>query len=197
MSAVARSSYTPEEYLALERKAEYKSEYINGRIYALAGASRRHNRITLNLASLINEQFRGRPCEAYSSDMRVKIEAVHVYTYPDVVAVCGEQRLEEGQSDTLLNPTLLVEVLSPSTEAYDRGMKFAYYRKLDSIQEYVLASQDEIRIEHFARRGEQWILTEYSDPEGTLRLESIGCEVGLRDIYDKVRFESESTIPEA
>jgi Uma2 family endonuclease len=196
MPALAQPRYSPEEYLVLERKAEYKSEYVDGRIFAMAGPSRKHNRITLNLASQINEKLRGRQCEAYSNDMRVRVPATSLYAYPDIVAVCGEQQLEDSHLDTLLNPTVIVEVLSASTEAYDRGIKFAHYRRLAALQEYVLVSLNEIRIEHYARRGEQWVLTEISDSDGMLRLASIGAEVLLRDIYDKVQFESENTIAE-
>ena len=169
MSTLAQQYYTPEEYLALERKAEYKSEYINGEIYAMSGASRAHILITVNLTRELSTQLRGRPCEVYASDMRVKVSPTGMYTYPDVAAVCGEARFEDGQVDTLTNPSVIIEVLSPSTEAYDRGEKFAHYRKLQSLAEYVLVAQDKMRVEHFARhgeRGEQWVLTEISDPQG-------------------------------
>src|SRR5919198_4874617 len=119
--------YTPEEYLALERAARHKSEYVNGRIYALAGASRAHNLIVVNVSAELRAQLRGRPCETYASDMRVKVSQTGLYTYPDVVVVCGEPRFEDAQVDTLLNPTVIIEVLSESTESYDRGEKFAHY----------------------------------------------------------------------
>ncbi|MFH1114991.1 MAG: Uma2 family endonuclease [Pseudomonadota bacterium] len=180
--------YTAEEYLALERKAEYKSEYVNGTIIAMAGAGRWHNLIVLNLGREISGQFIGRPCEAYVSDMRVGVSPAGLYTYPDLVAVCGEVLFEDEQTDTLLNPTVIVEVLSPSTEAYDRGEKFAMYRRLESLQEYVLVSQDKVRVESFVRQGARWILSETSTLDATVRLESIGCDLALRDVYDKVRF---------
>ncbi|MDQ7781808.1 MAG: Uma2 family endonuclease [Desulfomonilaceae bacterium] len=180
--------YTAEEYLALERKAEYKSEFVNGMIVALAGASRSHSTIVFNLACVLGPQLVGRQCEAYVSDMRVRVTSTGLYTYPDLVAVCGEALFDDEHADTLLNPTVIVEVLSPSTEAYDRGEKFAHYRRLESLQEYVLVSQDKVRIESFVRKGAQWLLSEASDLDDTVRLESIGCDLVLRDVYDKVRF---------
>lgn len=194
MSSLAQTWHTPEEYLSLERDAEYRSEYVNGQIYAMSGASREHNLIAVNIISALHSQFRGRPCEAYISDMRVKVSPTGMYTYPDAVAVCGEPSFEDGQLDTLTNPSVIIEVLSPSTEAYDRGEKFAHYRRLSSLTDYVLVSQDKARMEHYVRygdTGEQWVLSEISDPNGRLHLASIGCDVMLRDIYDKVEFAAE------
>jgi Uma2 family endonuclease len=190
--ASPQSRYTAEEYLALERKAEYKSEFVNGMIVALAGATRPHKLIAANVLGELHGQLRGRPCEAYMSDMRVKVSPTGLYTYPDVVVACGDIRLEDEHADTLLNPTLIVEVLSPSTEAYDRGEKFAHYRRLESLREYILVSQDKVRIESYVRQGEQWLLSEAGSLDETIRLESIGCDLLLRDVYDKVRF-AEST----
>jgi len=184
---------TPEEYLALERKAEYKSEYLNGFIFAMAGASREHDRIAVNVIAGIHAQLRGRPCEVFSSDMRVKVSPTGLYTYPDTSVLCGEARFEDTEVDTLLNPSVIVEVLSESTEAYDRGKKFAHYQSLESLTDYVLIAQDEARVEHFVRQGEQWLLTVTSDLNAVLRLASIGCELPLREIYDRVKFpESEA-----
>ena len=194
MSTLAQPYYTPEEYLALERKAEYKSEYINGQIYAMSGASREHNLIAGNVFAQIHTQLKGKPYEVYASRMRVKVQPTGIYIYPDVVTVCGEPRFEDDQRDTLINPAVTVEVLSPSTEAYDRGQKFAHYRKLESLTDYVLVAQDEVRVEHYARygeKGDRWVLTEISDPDGRLHLESVGFDVGLRDIYDRVEFSRE------
>lgn len=191
-SAAAHIRYTPEQYLELERKAPYKSEYVNGRIFAMSGASRSHNLIGGNGYREISSQLRGRPCEAYISDMRVKVSPTGLYTYPDIAVACGEILLEDAHNDTLLTPTVLIEVLSPSTEAYDRGKKFAHYRLLESLQEYVLIAQDKIRVEHFRRQDVQWVLTEISDSAGIVDLASIECHVALRDIYDKVEFPSEA-----
>ena len=138
MSSQIQKHYTPEEYLALERQAQYKSEYYAGEIFAMAGASRWHNLIVTNVLRELSLQLKGRPCTTYPSAMRVKISPTGLYTYPDVTVVCGAARFEDTQQDTLLNPTLIVEVLSESTEAYDRGGKFAHYRKLNSLLEYVL-----------------------------------------------------------
>ncbi|HMA34345.1 MAG TPA: Uma2 family endonuclease, partial [Chloroflexia bacterium] len=121
-------SYTPAEYLAYERQADYKSEYLAGQIVAMSGVSWEHSLINTNLLRVLSTQLLDRPCTAHASDLRVKVQAQGMYTYPDIVVVCGEPQFEDAQVDTLLNPTLIVEVLSPSTEAYDRGAKFGYYR---------------------------------------------------------------------
>ncbi len=180
---------TPGEYLDLERKSEIRSEYIAGHIFAMPGASRRHNLIAVNFVRELSSQMRGRGCEAYISDMRVKVSPAGTYTYPDIVAVCGEPRFEDARIDTLLNPQVIVEVLSESTEAYDRGEKFAHYRRLDTLREYVLVAQDKIRVEHYVREGEQWILSEISDSGSTLHLVSVDCHLGLAAIYEKVEFD--------
>ncbi|HEX7240526.1 MAG TPA: Uma2 family endonuclease [Longimicrobiaceae bacterium] len=182
------STQTPKEYLVRERAAQVRSEYVNGRTLAMAGASRRHNLIAGNVFAEVRARLKGRPCEVYASDMRVKVERTGLYAYPDVVAVCGEPRFEDAHVDTLTNPTLVVEVLSESTEARDRGEKFAHYRRLESLAEYVLVAQDRVRVERFAREGDTWVLTEISDPDGTLVLRSIGCAVPLREVYDRVDF---------
>lgn len=186
MSSVAEKWLSPAEYLALERLAEYKSEYCNGQVFAMSGASRAHNLITGNLAGTVGNHLKGRPCEMYIADMRVKVAASGLYTYPDVAVACPPIQLEDEHSDTLLNPSVIIEVLSPSTEKYDRGEKFAHYRRLASLQEYVLVAQDRMRVEHYLRDGEHWILTELNQPETVLELPSIECQVPLRDIYDKV-----------
>ena len=189
MSAVAVQSHlTPVEYLALERKATTKSEYLNGHLYAMAGASREHNLVTINISSGLHIQLSEQPCEVYANDMRLKISPTGLYTYPDVAVVCGEPRFEDTDFDTLLNPIVLVEVLSPSTEAYDRGEKFAHYRRLESLQECLLVAQNRVRVEHYLRQGEQWLLTELSHLDDVLHLVSINCDLSLREIYAKVKF---------
>ncbi|ETX04060.1 MAG: hypothetical protein ETSY2_31015 [Candidatus Entotheonella gemina] len=187
-SAAVQPRYTSDQYLALERKADYKSEYINGHIVAMAGASRQHNLIASNLCREVSQQLRGRPCEAYISDMRVKVSHTGLYTYPDVVIACGEIQFEDTETDTLLTPTVIVEVLSPSTEAYDRGEKFAHYRRLASLQDYLLVAQDKVRIEHYVRQGDQWILSEVNGLNDTLHLAAVDCTIALQDVYDKVQF---------
>jgi len=189
MAVQPKTYLTPEEYLALERAAETKSEYFEGEMVATSGASRPHNLIVTNLVSELRGQLKGRPCEVYAADMRVKIETLRrpMYTYPDLVAVCGEPQLEDEHLDTLLNPTLLVEVLSPSTESYDRGRKFAAYRTLSSLQEVVLVAQDEPLVELYTRQPDQrWLLSEVAGLDAVAQLISVDCELSLREIYDKV-----------
>lgn len=187
MSSQAQQQYTPEEYLARERQAEYKSEYYAGDIFAMAGASRWHNLIVANVIRELSLQLKGRPCTTYPSDMRVKISPTGLYTYPDVTVVCGEAQFEDTQQDTLVNPTLIVEVLSESTEAYDRGGKFAHYRKLDSLLEYVLIAQTKPHIEHYVRQPDnRWLLAEADSVHDTMHLPSIDCQLALAEVYDKV-----------
>jgi Uma2 family endonuclease len=185
---LAQPLATPAEYLAAERRSREKNEYVNGRIYAMAGASRVHNLIVGNLFAELRSQLRGRPCEAYVNDMRVKVQRTGMYTYPDVAAVCGDPGMEDEHLDTLLNPSVIVEVLSPSTESYDRGEKFAHYRRLESLQEYVLVAQVTPRVEHFRREGDHWVLTELDGTDAEVALSSVGCVLALGDIYDRVVF---------
>lgn len=192
MSLEAKTLITPEEYLSRERYAEHKSEYVAGEIFALAGASERHNLIVGNVFAGLHAQLRQRPCKVYASDMRVKVQATDLYTYPDVVALCHEARFDDNQQDTLLNPMLIVEVLSESTERYDRGKKFAHYRKLESLQEYVLIAQDTYHIEHYIRQPDnQWLLSESDNVQDTIHLPSIDCHLAVADVYDKVEVEVE------
>ncbi|MGZ3300329.1 MAG: Uma2 family endonuclease [Isosphaeraceae bacterium] len=187
-SAATKIRFTPQEYLALERKSETRNEYYNGEIFAMAGASREHNLTVANLLRDIGNQLEDRPCESYPSDMRVFIEATGLYTYPDVSVVCGEPRFQDREVDTLLNPTVIVEVLSPSTEAYDRGDKFRHYRRIDSLREFVLISQDRMMVERYTRQGKDWVLSDMTDPDQVLKLESIGCQIPLDRIYAKIKF---------
>ena len=191
-SAAAHTYLTPEEYLAFERKATTKHEYLNGEIIAMSGASREHNLITVNTVNQLYTQLIDGACETYVSGMRVKNHQTDSYTYPDIVVVCDEPRFEDDVFDTLLNPIVLIEVLSPSTEAYDRGEKFAHYRRIASLQEYILVSRDRINVEHYLRQGTQWLLTEFRRLEEVLSLISIGCELRLQDIYRRIQFSEES-----
>jgi Uma2 family endonuclease len=178
---------SPEEYLLRERRAEYRSEYYEGEIVAMTGASRRHNLITGNAFFSIKRQLRGGGCEVYTSDMRVRIPATGAYLYPDLVIACGEIQMEDETVDTLVNPTVLMEVLSPSTERYDRGRKWELYRRIPSLQQYVLVSQDEPRIEWFTRQqGGLWLYAEAADSAAEVRLDSVGCTLRLADVYDGV-----------
>src|SRR5579859_2266046 len=167
-SATSIPRFTPEQYLALERKADFKSEFCNGFITAMAGATREHSLIALNLGGEMRSMLKDRPCEVYVSDLRVRVSPTGLYTYPDVVAVCGEARFLDDKSDTLLNPTMIVEVLSTSTESYDRGDKFWQYRHLASLREYVLVAQDKVLVERFTRQGDAWLLNEFDSLDDTL-----------------------------
>lgn len=178
---------TPAEYLAAERLAETKHEYYGGEVFAMTGASQAHNLVVTNLIVSLGTQLRGKPCDVYPSDMRVKVEASGLYTYPDIAVVCGKAELEDEHADTLLNPTLLIEVLSPSTEAYNRGRKAEHYRRLDSLQEYLLIAQDQPRIERYRRHSErEWLLEEFSSLDEAVELTSVACTLALRDVYEKV-----------
>jgi len=190
MSSQTKVYYTPEEYLTLERQAEDKSEYFNGEIFAMTGASRRHNLVAGNIFASLHNQLRKRPCEIYPSDMRVKVSPTGLYTYPDVIVVCGEPLFDDQQKDTLLNPTVLVEVLSKSTASYDRGEKFEHYRKLDSLAEYLVVAQNKYHAEHYIRQPDnRWLLSETDDRQQTIHLSSIECDLALADIYDKVEID--------
>ena len=189
----ARTHLTPEAYIAFERKAildteTVRSEYIKGKIIPMSGSNRAHNLIAGNIFGELRDQLKGSGCEIYMSDMRVSIPATTSYFYPDVGVVCEEPRFEDDVFDTLLNPLVVVEVLSPSTEAYDRGEKFAHYRQLTSLQEYVFVAQDQIRVEHYHRQQKQWILTDFQKQEEILPLPSIQCELPLQEIYEHVTF---------
>lgn len=187
------SRYTPAEYLALERAAETKSEYLDGEIFAMAGASRQHNLITGSVVTRMTTQLESRPCEVYPSDMRVKVPATNLYTYPDVVVVCEEPRFEDAELDVLLNPTLLVEVLSPSTAGYDRGIKFDSYRTIESLREVLFIAQERVHVVHYVRQDDgTWLLTETRDPRGRVSLASVGASLVLSEVYAKVSFEEKS-----
>jgi len=187
MSLQPKTHLTPEEYLAIERKAEYKSEYFNGEMFAMAGASERHVLIVTNVVAELRGQLRRRPCTVYSTDLRVRVSPAGLYTYPDVVVVCGQAQFADDQKDTLLNPTLIVEVLSESTKDYDRGGKFEHYRTLMSLSEYVLIDQDKHHVEHFVRQPEnRWLLSETNRLEDTIHVSSISCDLALAEVYDKV-----------
>ena len=191
MSTAPQPYITPQEYLERERRAETKSQYFQGEIFAMTGASREHNLIAGNTLTSLNQRLRDRDCEVYPSDMRVKVSPSGLYTYPDVTVVCGEPQFEDAELDTLLNPKVLFEVLSPSTADYDRGGKFAQFRRLPSLQEYVLISQDRPLVEHYVRQPQnQWMLTETESLDDTLVLSSIDCELPLAEIYLKVRLDS-------
>ena len=177
------------EYLRLERQAETKNEYLDGEMVAMTGATLRHNGIVINLARELSEKLRDRPCQAFANDLRVRIPSANVYVYPDASVVCGEPRLEDSFFDTLLNPSLIVEVLSPSTVSYDRGKKLRWYQsRLDSLSEILLISQDVPVIEQFVRQGGDWIFRTAEGLEAVLPLPSIQVESALAEVYHKISF---------
>ncbi|HTM48248.1 MAG TPA: Uma2 family endonuclease [Bryobacteraceae bacterium] len=187
MSSRPNTFLTPEQYLEIERKAGQKSEYYAGEMYAMSGASHEHNVVSMALAGLLFQQLRKRPCHVYTHDMRVRVSRTGLYTYPDVVAVCGDLKFADDCRDTLLNPTFLAEVLSPSTEAYDRGRKFEHYRSIESLGEYLVVAQDRLHADLYTRQADgRWLLSEASRPEDSLDLPSIGCRIAMADLYEKM-----------
>jgi Uma2 family endonuclease len=189
MSTLPNRGITEEQYLELDRKAERKSEYYRGEMFAMAGAGEAHNLIVANLIASLHAQFRSKPCRSYPSDMRVRVSPTGLYAYPDLTAVCGEPQFLDRRRDTLLNPTLIVEVLSRSTERYDRSRKFDHYASIDSLREYVLVSSDRVSIEVFTRPAEgRWLFAKALRLEETIELESIGSRLSLANVYERVEF---------
>ncbi len=187
MSSQPKTYIPPEEYLAIERQADYKSEYFNGEMFAMAEASPRHVLIVTNLVAELRGQLRRRPCTVYSTDLRVRVSPTGLYTYPDVIVVCGQVQLADDKKDTLLNPTLIIEVLSESTKDYDRGSKLQHYRALASLMEYVVVDQERCHVEHWVRQPEdRWLFSETNDVTDTIRLSTIECDLVLAEVYDKV-----------
>ena len=183
--------FTVEEYFDVEEQSSQKHEYFDSHIIAMAGSSPAHSVITFNLSGIIAPQLRGGPCGGHSSDQRVKISGTNDYVYPDLTIVCGEPQFDEQQRATLINPTVIIEVLSPSTQAYDRGDKFVAYRTLDSLRDYLLVSQDSLRVEHFARQSEDaWLLRDYQKPEDECVLTGAQVRLKLSEIYDRVEFDT-------
>jgi Uma2 family endonuclease len=189
MVAKPQKYYSPEEYLALEELAEYRSEYYRGEIFAMSGGSANHNRIAGNVYIALREAFEGKPCEAFITDMRLHIKKNSLYTYPDVMVVCGKVAFAKGRNDTITNPVVIIEILSESTQAYDRGTKFELYRAIDSLQDYVLIDQARIHVEYFHKWEDgRWVLAEFNELEMILRLE--GVELPLSRIYQRVEWEN-------
>jgi Uma2 family endonuclease len=187
MSSRRKTLMTPEEYLVAERKAETRSEYFAGEVFAMVGASKRHNLIAANIIRVLGNQLLARPCNVYPSDMRVKVSATGKYTYPDVVVACEPELFDDAENDTLLNPVVIIEVLSASTEAYDRGKKFEQYQQITSLTEYILVAQEPYRIEQYVRQSDkEWRYSESHVAEDVIKISVIGCEIALRDAYAKV-----------
>ena len=177
---------TPEEYLRLERRAEHKSEYVDGVVYAMSGASPEHNLIVGNVITELNLQLRKTPCLVYASDMKVRVPSSRKFFYPDVSIVCDEAEFADDERDVLLNPLVVIEVLSESTAAYDRGKKFQCYQEIESLQEYLLIAQDEPVVEQFVRQTNgSWVYTKVAGLDHSFARSSAGCRVALREIYAK------------
>jgi Uma2 family endonuclease len=190
MATQPKPRLTPEEYLVRERLAETKSEYYQGETFAMAGASERHNSIVINLVLSLGASLRQRNCKIYSSDMRLLVNDTALYTYPDVMAVCGKPILADAQGDVLTNPVLIIEVLSESTKDYDRGGKFHQYMRIPSLQEYLTVSQTEMMIDRSVRQGlDSWLIRKFTPANGTVPIECLGVELDFTDVYDKIEFD--------
>jgi len=193
MTAKPKEKYiSPEDYLEMERASLDRHEYFDGEIFEMAGTSEEHANISSNINSSLHLQLKKRPCKSYQSDLRVHIPATGLYTYPDVIVVCGKPQLLDGAYlDTLLNPDLIVEVLSPSTADYDKGAKFDHYRTIESLREYVLVWQDKKRVARYTKQAdESWVLRDFIGENAEILLASIDCRLSMEDIYDKVDFDS-------
>ena len=191
MSTVPKQFITPEQYLHRERNAEFRSEYFRGEMFAMAGASANHNLILLNAGASLREQLKKKPCRVYPSDLKLRIQATGLYTYPDLSVVCGEPQLESDHGDVLLNPVVLIEVLSDSTEAYDRGKKFEHYRTIPSLKHYVLVAQDRHSIDCFSLNPDgSWSLTACQTPTGMVEIAAIDSQLSAVEVYDKVVFQT-------
>lgn len=192
MSALEQTYVTQEQYLERERAADFKSEYYAGQIFAMSGGTAPHSIIGGNIHGLFWLQLRDHDCTAFNSDMRVKVSPTGLFTYPDVSVVCGEIKYADETNDLLENPVLIVEVLSPSTQHYDRGEKFAHYQRLQSLTDYLLVSAHVMRVEHFVRQGDdQWLLTMHHGPDAVVGIASLGCELRLSDIYRRANVSPE------
>src|SRR3984885_4784794 len=188
---------TEAEYLALERRAEFKSEFLDGEMFAMSGGTSPHSLIAANLIFALKLQLKGCPCVVYTSDMRVKVQASGLYTYPDLSVACGIREFEGENEDILLNPTVVVEILSDSREAYDRGRKFELYRRLPSLREYLLVSQRKALVEQYIRQESgAWLLNEVAGLESKLSLPSVGIAIEMADVYTDVRFVPTRLHPE-
>jgi Uma2 family endonuclease len=190
MAIPAKKLYTPEEYLVLEERAEQRSEYYDGEIFAMAGDSANHNQIVINLAIALESAFEKKPCRVFATDMRLLVTKSGLYTYPDVMVVCGKLEFVPGRNDTVTNPILIVEVLSESTQGYDRTTKFRFYRQIPSLQEYVLIDQARAYVECFRKmEGGRWVFEAYDQLEDSVALQSLDLKIPLARIYNKVEWE--------
>lgn len=192
MVLATKKLFTPEEYLAMEEVADYKSEYFQGEIFAMSGGSANHSTITSNCITGLNLALKAKPCRVFESNMRLLVKRNGLYTYPDVMVVCGKVEFVPKRNDTLTNPVIIVEVLSPSTRDYDRVKKFALYKPLDSLREYLLVDSEQIHVTHLRRTDPEsaWTIEMYDDLQTVLHLDSVGCDLALAQIFDKVELET-------
>ncbi len=193
MSTQPQTLFTPQQYLEMERKTETRNQYLNGEIFAMSGASLRHTRIANSICFRLTNQLRDRDCEAFPLALRLRVNPGrdYLYTYPDLSVVCGKPELEDEHFDTLLNPKILIEILSPSTEPFDRGKKFALYRQLKTLAEYILVSQDRPQVEQYVRGDDgTWTLTEQTSMDASIVLPSVGATLKLAEIYHNVEFDA-------
>jgi Uma2 family endonuclease len=190
MSLAPKHHLSFDDWLEGERASlEGRSEYVGGEVFAMTGASVEHNAIVANIVRELGTQMKGRPCQVYANDLKVRISSADAGQYPDLIALCGEHQFQDGRRDVLLNPSLVVEVLSDSTEAYDRGDKFALYRQIPSLREYLLVSQHRVQVELYSRSADgRWILTDFSALTDSVPLASVDCSLSLAEVYDKVEF---------
>ena len=190
MQTQPMSAYRFEDYLAVEREStDVRHEYVQGQVFAMTGGSYEHSLITANLARRLGNQLDGSPCAVLSSDMRIRIETADACAYPDVSVLCGEPSFHDQRRDVLTNPTLIAEVLSPSTEAYDRGGKFALYRQLPSLRHYLLIAQDRVAVDVFTRQPDgRWLLDAFADADAVIELEGLGCRLAVGELYDRLAF---------
>jgi Uma2 family endonuclease len=191
MSTLPKNLITPEQYLELERAAEFRHEYYDGEIFAMSGAREAHNLIAVNLAAALMPQLRPKGCRVFVTDLRVKVGSGRAYTYPDLAVACGERLFLDATRDTLLSPTLIVEVLSPSTERHDRSKKFLHYKTIESLQQYILVAADAPCVDVFTRAVDgEWKWRNVYGLEDTLELESIGCRLKLAEVYEDIEFDT-------
>ena len=191
MATAPTPHITEEEYLRLERAAETKSEFVDGEIFAMSGGTLPHGMLAMRWGGEILAKLKGRNCYVYSSDVKIRTRRSGSYVYPDVSVVCGKPQTHRNADDILTNPTVVIEVLSPSTKGYDRGKKFSLYREIPSLRDYILVHADAVLVEQYSRQPESWLFREYSGVESSVRIASIDCTVALKDVYDGVIEPSE------
>jgi Uma2 family endonuclease len=190
MLNLRKTFISAEEYFAIEEAAGYKSEYYHGEMFAMSGASFHHNVIAMNVAGTLYSALRNSDCMVFGSDMKVELDKARHYAYPDISAVCGDVRFAAGRNDTIVNPVLIIEVLSESTHEYDRGLKFKAYQNIPSLKEYILIDQYSCRVEYFFK-GEsgRWNSEKFDKPEDTVKIYSVDAELSLKEIYHRIKFK--------